>query len=147
MRIENRLDELQVHTRQCNVWRWCATDIYFLCSSLHFSSQHFVSFLYLSFSSLSFHLISNTNRPMHTSWKKKKICFEPHCRSKLAILYKAKNNNWMGKQQCKHMHLEAADNVCSRLFFAWSLLQVQLLNSKECLAQTTAQSLDTEIRT
>lgn len=76
MGIENRADELQVHARQCNAWRWCADDIYFLCSRLHFSSRHFVVFFYLS-PSFSFHLISN--RPLHTSLKKN--CLKPRRQS------------------------------------------------------------------
>lgn len=53
MGTENRLNELQVHTRECDVWRWCATDIYFSMQPSPFqltrySSFYFFFYIYLS---------------------------------------------------------------------------------------------------
>ena len=119
MGIENRQDEPQVHTRQCNVWRWCATDIYFLCIQSPFQlTTHSFFFLniYLSPSFLAISYLSLIGPyTMHTS-PRQKVCFEPGCRSDGSWIactsLSGEYNNWVGKQQCKHKQTAYTPQGC-----------------------------------
>lgn len=136
MGTENRLDELQVHTQECNVWRWYATDIYFLCSRLHFSSQDILFFkIYLSpFLSITYLTLIGLSA-MHASLKNSALSHAAEL--KAAVLYQEKNNNWVEKQQYKYKQMAYASRLKTMCTIsAQSLLQVHLLNSKKCLTQT-----------
>lgn len=143
MGIENRLDELQVQARRRNVRRWCATDIYFLRSSLHLSSWHSVGvffflniYLSLPFISISYlTLIGKRALPG-------KICSEPHqqsgvCRTTCVSL-SAETNNWTGNPQCKHAHLWAGRRRHVRP--TWSQPSTSVMTAAECGVARTPKS-------